>query len=126
MPKSTDRFLKLTVKARQKIVNEEKRILFDKIVNEDFETSLLLERDKEVRRLLHFNKLSSTEPFNRAFDKAIKYYVHRKWEKANKYFDKCLVMKPTDGPAKVLKDFINEYDLDPVKARFEGHRPLVA
>ena len=112
LPKSKDRFLKLDVKSWQKIVNEEKQILFSKLLNEEFDTSLLLERDKEVRRMLHFNKLASTEPFNKAYDKAIKYYTKGNWQKAAKYYDKCLVMKPADGPCKSVKQFIaeNKYD----------------
>jgi len=41
--------------------------------------------------MLHFNKLSSTEPFMKVYDKAIKHY-HKTWNwvKANKYFEKCL------------------------------------
>ncbi len=106
-------------------MSDEKNILFDKIVNEDFETSLLLERDKEVRRMLHFNKLSSTEPFNKAFDKALKHYLRRNWEKALKYFDKCLVMKPSDGPAQSIRKFITESNLDPDSVNYQGWRDLV-
>ena len=89
------------------IVEQEKKILFEKLINEEFETSLLLERDKEVRRMLHFNKLSSTEPFTLSYEKAIKSYVKGSWKKASKYFSKCLVMRPNDGPSIAINNFIN-------------------
>ena len=125
LPKQKDRFLKLNVKARQKIVSDEKNILFDKLVNEDFDTCLLLERDKEVRRMLHFNKLSSTEPFNKAFDKALKHYLKGSWVKAQKYFAKCLVMKPNDGPCLSIQKFMTSAKLDPTAVNYQGHRDLV-
>lgn len=75
--------------------------------------------------MLHFNKLSSTEPFNKAFDKAIKYYLKPNWQKASKYFDKCLVMKPADGPSKSLRDFISGANNDPKVVNFKGYRDLV-
>jgi len=110
------------VKARQKIVGEEKQVLFDKICNDNFDTSLLLERDKEVRRMLHFNKLSSTEPFMKAYDKAIKHYHKtRNWQKAYKYFEKCLVMKPNDGPSAANCEFLRLNNNDSVACNYPGY-----
>lgn len=68
--------------------------------------------------MLHFNKLSSQEPFNKAYDKALKYYLKGHWPKAIKYFDKCLVMKPNDGPSKVLKEYIVSTNIDPKACNF--------
>ena len=114
--------MKMDVKQRQMKVAQEKSILFEKLVNEEFETSLLLERDKEVRRMLHFNKLSSTEPFIFSFEKAMKCYIRGSWKKANKYFEKCLVMKPNDGPSLALNKYITDRDFDSVKVNWKGHR----
>jgi len=71
--------------------------------------------------MLHFNKLSSTEPFNIAYDKAMKNYLRRDWVKANKYFEKCLVMKPNDGPCKANAELIRANNLDPDSCNYKGH-----
>ena len=75
-----------------------------------------------MRRMLHFNKLSSTEPFMKAYDKAIKHY-HKTWNwvKANKYFEKCLVMKPNDGPSKANCEFLWHANLDPIASNYPGY-----
>jgi len=74
--------------------------------------------------MLHFNKLSSTEPFNKAYDKAMKHYLKKNWQKAYKYFEKCLVMKPNDGPCKANVEFIKHHNLDPESCNYQGYRHL--
>lgn len=88
LPKVKDRFLKLAVKDRQKIASNEKNILFSKILNEEITTSILLDKDKEVRRLLHFHKMSSREPFVKNYSRAFKNYLKGNWEKSHEYFEK--------------------------------------
>ena len=88
LPKTRDRFLKLDVKDRQRIANHEKNILFTKILNEEITTTELLDKDKEVRRLLHFHKMSSWEPFKKNYNRAFKNYLKGNWPKAHEYFGK--------------------------------------
>jgi outer membrane protein assembly factor BamD (BamD/ComL family) len=71
--------------------------------------------------MLHFNKLSSTEPFNKAYDKAMTHYLKSNWNKAHKYFEKCLVMKPNDGPCTSNIEFIKEHNLDPEACGYKGY-----
>ena len=106
LPKVKDRFLKLDVKDRQKIANDEKNILFTKILNEEITTDVLLDKDKEVRRLLHFHRMSSHQPFIKNYKKGFKYYLKGDWKKAHEYFGNCMLINPVDGPSKVIDDFI--------------------
>ena len=88
LPKTKDRFLKMSVKERQRAANKEKKVLFNKILNEEITTTELLDKDKEVRRLLHFSKLASWEPFIKNYNRAFNSYLKGNWEKAHEYFTK--------------------------------------
>ena len=88
LPRHKDKYLRLSVKDRQKVVNQEKTKLFSKILNEEIDTTLLLQKDKEVRRLLHFHNMSSREPFIKNYKKAFKNYLKGDWEKSHEYFIK--------------------------------------
>lgn len=88
LPKHKDKYLKLSVKDRQRAVAQEKNILFSKILTEEINTATLLTRDKEVRRLLHFHKMSSREPFIKNYRKGFKNYLRGEWDKSHEYFRK--------------------------------------
>jgi len=77
-------------------------------LNEEITTAELLKKDKEVRRLLHFHTMSSREPFIKNYKKGFKNYLKGNWVESNKYFQKCLLINPADGPSKVLNNFIKE------------------
>uniref|UniRef100_A0A7S3J422 Uncharacterized protein n=1 Tax=Euplotes harpa TaxID=151035 RepID=A0A7S3J422_9SPIT len=124
LPKTRDRFIKLEVKDRQRIANNEKNILFSKILNEEITTSELLEKDKEVRRLIHFQKMSSWEPFKKNYNRAFRSYLKGNWQKAHDYFKKCLLINPFDGPSKVLNEYILENNLDSASLNWKGYRLL--
>jgi hypothetical protein len=124
LPKVKDRFLKLSVKSRQKAANAEKNILFSKILNEEITTAILLDKDKEVRRLLHFHRMSSREPFIKNYRKAFKHYVKGEWQKSHEYFSKCLLINPFDGPSKVIDDFIMSNSLNSESLNWQGYRVL--
>lgn len=122
LPKTRDRFLKMTVKERQKAANDEKTVLYNKILNEEVTTTDLLEKDKEVRRILHFHKMSSREPFVKNYNKAFNSYLKGNWEKAHENFVKCLLISPNDGPSKCIEEYIKGFDYDSKKANWKGHR----
>ena len=124
LPKTKDRFVKLDIKDRQRIANNEKNILFTKILNEEITTSELLDKDKEVRRLLHFHLMSSWEPFKKNYNRALKNYLKGNWVKAHEYFEKCLLISPNDGPTKVLDEYIKENNLDSASIGWKGYRIL--
>lgn len=124
LPKVKDRFLKLAVKDRQKIANNEKNILFGKILNEEITTAVLLDKDKEVRRLLHFHRMSSRQPFIKNYNKAFRAYLKGNWKKSNEYFNKCLLISPLDGPSKVINDYILSNNLDSSTVNWKGYRVL--
>lgn len=124
LPKTRDRFLKLDVKDRQRIANHEKNILFTKILNEEITTTELLDKDKEVRRLLHFHKMSSWEPFKKNYNRAFKNYLKGNWPKAHEYFGKWLLINPYDGPAKVIDEYIAENNFDSASVEWKGFRIL--
>lgn len=124
LPKTKDRFLKLEVKERQKIASDEKNILFNKILNEEITTDVLLEKDKEVRRLLHFHTMSSREPFIKNYNRGFKSYLKGNWEKAHDYFKKCLLISPFDGPSKVIDEYIAQYNFDAASQDWKGYRVL--
>ena len=99
-------------------------ILFTKILNEEITTSELLDKDKEVRRLLHFHRMSSWEPFLKNYNRALKNYLKGNWIKAHEYFGRCLLINPFDGPSKVLDDYIQEHNLDSASIDWRGFRIL--
>ena len=121
LPKTKDRFMKMSVKERQKAANHEKQMLFNKILNEEVTTTELLEKDKEVRRLLHFHKMSSREPFLKNYNKAFNNYLKGNWEKAHEYFVKCLVMNPQDGPSKWLDSYMQNHSYNSQAAGWKGY-----
>lgn len=108
LPKHKDKYLKMKTKDVQRIVNQEKSVLFNKILNEEITTSDLLKKDKEIRRILHFHNMSSREPFIKNYKKGFKNYLKGNWEEAHKYFNICLIIKPNDGPSKVIDSYIRE------------------
>jgi hypothetical protein len=124
LPKIKDRYLKMTVKERQKVVNTEKTLLFAKLMNDEIDTLKLLEADKEMRRMLHFHNYASREPFIKSYKKGFKNYLKGNWIKANQYFNKCLMMDTNDGPCKALNDFIQDYNLDSKAAKWNGYRHI--
>lgn len=124
LPKIKDRYLKMTVKERQKIVNTEKNLLFHKLMNDEIETIKLLEADKEMRRMLHFHNYASREPFIKSYKKGFKHYLKGDWTKASQYFKKCLLMDVNDGPCKALNDFIESYNCDSVSAKWPGYHQI--
>jgi len=124
LPKTKDRFLKMTVKDRQKAANHEKTILFTKILNEEITTTELLNRDKEVRRLLHFHKMSSREPFIKNYNRAFNSYLKGNWEKAHENFSKWLLINPLDGPSKCLEEYIKDHNYDSKDIHWKGYRQL--
>ena len=108
LPKHKDKYLKMDAKERQRVVNQEKSILYNKILNEEITTSDLLKRDKEIRRVLHFHNMTSRDPFINNYKKGFKNYLKGDWQEAHKYFTKCLIVNPSDGPSKVLDNYIKE------------------
>jgi class 3 adenylate cyclase len=139
LPKVKDKYHKMSVKERQKVVNYEKTMLFEKLLPGKrfivifldphfnvpaIETSQLLDGDKEMRRMLHFHKLSSREPFIKSYKKAFKYYLKGVWEKSKEYLQKCLMMDNNDGPSKVLLEYIESNDCKSENVKWKGYRIL--
>lgn len=54
-------------------------MLFNRIMDGDITSENLIERDKELRRMLHFHKLSSTMPFKKAYRSGFKNYLKGDW-----------------------------------------------
>lgn len=122
LPKSKDKFITMSVKERQKVADDEKNILFAKILNEEITTTQLLEKDKEVRRMLHFHNMSSREPFIKNYKKAFNNYLKGNWDKAHEYFTKCLLINPLDGPSKCIEKYMEEFDFNSENANWKGYR----
>jgi len=88
------------------------------------ETSELLTKDKEMRRILHFHNFASREPFIKSYRKGFKNYLQGNWLKSKEYFEKCLVMDPNDGPSKVLLKYIESNDFVSQNVNWNGYRIL--
>jgi hypothetical protein len=132
LPKIKDKYMKMSVKERQKIVNSEKNLLLEKLSKGEIETQDLLESnsailhldDKEMRRMLHFHNYASRKPFITSYRKAFKYYLKGDWSKSRDYFNKCLMMDGNDGPCKVLLEVLKETNYDSRTLNWKGYRIL--
>lgn len=124
LPKMKDKYMKMSVKDRQKAVNFEKKILAERLKEGSVETADLLKGDKEMRRMLHFHNYASREPFIKSYRKGFKYYLKGNWDKSEAYFNKCLMMDVNDGPSKVLRDYVKSNNNDSKSLNWKGYRIL--
>ena len=88
------------------------------------ETSELLTKDKEMKRLLHFQTYASREPFIKSYKKGFKNYLTGDWPKCKEYLEKCLLMDPADGPSKVILNYIKTHDYKSKNVNWNGYRIL--
>jgi hypothetical protein len=51
-------------------------------------------------------------------------YIKGDWKIARTYLKKCLEIKPNDGPARVIVNFMKESDNNPWSIGWEGYRKL--
>ena len=78
----------MTFKQRQKTVNKERDLLFEKLMSGEVTTKDLIEQDKEMRRMLHFHNYASREPFIKSYKKAFHHYLKGNWIKTKEYLEK--------------------------------------
>jgi len=85
----------------------------------NFQTSFFLKKIGE----LFVEKMSDN--FYENFDYGFEKYIEGKWEEAEVYFKKCLLINEDDGPTNVLLNYMSEYSFKS-PANWKGFRELTS
>lgn len=74
--------------------------------------------------MLHFHTFVSREALLKSYKKGFKNYLQGDWQKSKEYFEKCLMMNPSDGPSKTLLSYIESNDFESKNVNWKGYRVL--
>ena len=107
-----------TAEEKAKIFKEKKTMLEGLIEEYGSITPIILEK-KSYWELID----EKTERFYDSWENAMSSYKEGKWEKAKKYFEKCLKEDFNDGPANTLYNYIGKFNFKSPKD-WKGKREL--
>lgn len=77
-----------------------------------------------MKKLLSETSNQSRAAFIKTYNDAFTSYIKGDWQYSSNQLEKCLLLKPNDGPSSVLKVFIESFNCDSKLAKWEGHRSL--
>jgi hypothetical protein len=98
---------------------EERKSLMAKIKDSSEKMHELLDRDKDLNGALRLCK----GDFKDTFDQGFANYIAGEWKEAKGYFDKCLEMRPGDGPSLVLLHVMGNDEFEKPES-WQGYRVL--
>ena len=98
---------------------KEKKAMLEGLIQEYGSITRLILEKKSYWELID----EKSQLFYDAWENAIKLYKEGKWEKAKKYFEKCLKEDFNDGPANTLYNYIGKFNFKSPKD-WKGKREL--
>jgi hypothetical protein len=115
-----DRYGKITSKKRREILSNEKMVLFNDLRSGKTKTDYVLEHDSEMKKLLSDRGAQSRAAFLKTYNEAFLNYIGGDWMKSKDLLEKCLLLKPGDGPSAVIKDYLESFNFDSKTYTVEG------
>ena len=121
MRESVDRYEGMDLKEKKEERRTEKGYLEKSLQRGEQTTYDLIKNDAEFRELRRtFNPIHE-----KLFNKAYQQYKQGDWPAATESFNKCMTMRPDDGPTKTLMNVINNHNgLAPQD--WKGYRALTS
>ena len=101
------KILIMSNKEKRNLYNE-KKIQLEILIEEFGSVAPIILEKNSYRELV----VQRSEEFNFNWNEGIKFYKSGNWKNAFKFFQNCLKIDPDDGPAFVLSNFIQNYNLN--------------
>lgn len=123
MNEVTDRFKKLLIKDKKRMLDREKFVLWESIKRRAMSTMSLFRNDADFSSL----RKNFDKTFSNLWKDAYGAYISGDWSQAHQLLKDCQQMNPEDGPTKTIMNVIETTCVRPgynAPANWQGFRSL--
>ena len=117
-----DQILNLTIKEKRKIIEDERRKLWEhKFKRVGLSSYRIISEDPDWKEM----RDSHNPVFSKLFEQALRKYLAGSWNRSLILFDELLEMSPNDGPSKALRNFMQIENRGVCPSDCPGYRSII-